>query len=360
MTAKTTPTPFSSSDHPHLRYNPLKGEWVLVSPNRLRRPWMGQIENIDEDYVPEFDPMNPLCPTVTRRNGETNPDYQSTFTFKNDYPALLEKTPAPEKNEHPLFQMKHAVGVCKVMCYHPKSTMTMAVLTVREILNIIDGWIKETEELGKKYVWVQIFENRGSIMGCSNPHPHCQIWASGFLPNEARLKDYHQLEYYKKYGKPMLLDYLELELQLKKRVVIENEDWVVVVPFWALWPFETMVIPKTHIKRFSDLGPEDPKRNSLAVIIKRLVTKYDNLFKCTFPYTMGWHGAPTGPRYKEESTHWVFHGVYYPPLLRSSTIKKFMVGYEMLAQGQRDFTAEYAAEKLKASPEIHFSSGTEV
>ncbi|KAK6631668.1 hypothetical protein RUM43_013732 [Polyplax serrata] len=348
MSGESKKSSFVATEHPHVRYNPLKGEWILVSPNRMRRPWLGQIESYAEDPVPEFDPENPLCPGVKRGNGEVNPEYSGCFIFNNDFPALMECVTEKEEGNDPLFKIKPAVGVCKVMCFHPKSNVTLAQCTVKEIKNIIKNWVELTEELGRKYVWVQIFENRGAIMGCSNPHPHCQIWASAFMPNEARVKDFFQMEYYKKHGKPLLLDYVERELQKRERIVLENDDWVVLVPYWALWPFETMILPKTHIKRFSDLQPENPKIHTLAVIMKKLVLAYDNVFKCTFPYTMGWHGAPTGKKFQEESTHWVFHGVYYPPLLRSQTIKKFMVGYEMLAQGQRDMTPEMAAAKLRS------------
>lgn len=238
------------------------------------------------------------------------------------------------------------------MCFHPKSDVTLPLMTVPEIREVIDRWIEELAELGNKYIWVQIFENKGAIMGCSNPHPHCQIWASSFLPNEPRIKEHYQLEYYKQFKRPLLMDYVAKELEKKERIVTENADWVVVVPYWAVWPYETMLLPKTHLKRFTDLNSN--QRDSLAAIIKVLTSKYDNLFNTSFPYSMGWHGAPTGPKLQEDVSHWVFHGIYYPPLLRSATVKKFMVGYEMLAQSQRDLTQEQAAEQLRNLSDIHY------
>ncbi|XP_047102724.1 probable galactose-1-phosphate uridylyltransferase isoform X2 [Schistocerca piceifrons] len=317
----------------------------------MKRPWSGQIERPQEEEIPEHDPNNPLCPGVTRPNGQINPHYTSTFVFTNDFPALLENVPKPPESGDPLFQMKKAEGTCRVMCFHPKSNVTIPLMTEEEISTVIAGWIEQMNELGEKYAWVQVFENKGSIMGCSNPHPHCQIWASSFLPNEARIKDMHQRKYYEKFGNPMLLDYLKKELQKQVRVVIENSDWVVLVPYWAVWPFETMILPRTHIKQMTDLTQYEIE--SLASIMKRLTTRYDNLFQTSFPYSMGWHGAPTGP-YKDNGDHWLFHGIYYPPLLRSATVKKFMVGYEMLAQCQRDLTPEQAAERLRNLSEIHY------
>lgn len=342
---------FNAEDHQHMRYNPLKDEWVLVSPHRMKRPWSGQVEHVQEEEIPEHDPHNPLCPGVTRPNGQINPHYTSTFVFTNDFPALLEDVPEPPESGDPLFQMKKAEGTCRVMCFHPKSNVTIPLMTEEEIITVIMRWVEQINELGEKYAWVQIFENKGSIMGCSNPHPHCQIWASSFLPNEARIKDMHQRKYYEKFGHPMLLNYVKKEIQNKVRVVIENNDWVVLVPYWAVWPFETMVLPRNHIKRMTDLTQEEIA--SLASIMKRLTTRYDNLFHTSFPYSMGWHGAPTGP-YRDDGSHWVFHGIYYPPLLRSATVKKFMVGYEMLAQCQRDLTPEQAAERLRSLSETHY------
>ncbi|XP_004922278.1 probable galactose-1-phosphate uridylyltransferase [Bombyx mori] len=336
---------FKSTEHQHIRYNPLKDEWVLVSPHRCLRPWSGQTEAAPEDQPP--DPNNPLRAGALRSSGKRNPDYTSTYVFPNDFPALLEDVPEPPEPEHPLFQSAPAKGTCRVMCFHPDSTMTIPLMKVEEIEEVIDEWINQLNELGQRYTWVQIFENKGAIMGCSNPHPHCQIWASSFLPNEPRIKDRCQSEYYAKYGNSLLVDYLKQELKLKERIVLKNSEWVAIVPYWAVWPYETMLLPLNGApQRLTDLNPAQKK--GLAEIMKQLNTKYDNLFECSFPYSMGWHGAPTGPgTTRGDSPHWLLHALYLPPLLRSATIKKFMVGFEMLAQTQRDLTPEQAAKRLR-------------
>lgn len=331
----------------------MKGEWILVSPHRALRPWSGQVEKTSEQTVPRYDPTNPLCPGVTRASGLVTPDYKSTYVFTNDFPALLEDGPEAPPSDDPLFQTRTAKGTCKVMCYHPHSDVYLTSLKIDDVVAIIDEWMKQTKELGKKYKWVQLFENRGAMMGCSNPHPHCQIWASSFLPNEPYLKDLHQLEYFKKFGKPLLQDYLQKELKKRERIVWDNNDWAIVVPYWALWPFETMILPKQQIQRFTDLNQQ--QKLSLAETLQILVAKYDNLFKCNFPYSMGWHGAPTGPDTNENQPHWTFHACYFPPLLRSATVKKFMVGYELLAQAQRDLTPEKAADMLRQQCDKRFS-----
>ncbi|CAH1161421.1 unnamed protein product [Phyllotreta striolata] len=343
---------FNRDEHQHLRYNPLRDEWILVSPHRSLRPWSGQVEPAPTEDVPKFDPNNPLCPGVTRPNGMVNPDYESTYVFTNDFPALLEEGPSPEPSDDPLFQMQAAKGTCRVICYHPHSNVYYTNLTDQQVVTIIDEWINQLKELGQKYRWVQIFENRGQMMGCSNPHPHCQIWASTFLPNEAKIKDANLRRFYEKYNKPLLIDYVEKELVKKERIVYENEYWVVVVPYWAVWPFETMVLPKKQIERFTDMCCIGKK--TLATTLKVLVAKYDNIFKCKFPYSMGWHGAPTGEDLCTPQPHWTFHGIFLPPLLRSATVKKFMVGYELLAQSQRDLTPEKAADILRSQPNERF------
>ncbi|XP_074922917.1 galactose-1-phosphate uridylyltransferase isoform X3 [Chelonoidis abingdonii] len=226
----------------------------------------------------------------------------------------------------------------KVMCFHPWSDLTLPLMSLAEIRAVIDKWVELTVELGASYPWVQIFENKGAMMGCSNPHPHCQVWASNFLPNEAQLEDRTQRQHLQERGVPLLLEYARLEAQRKERLVVENADWLVVVPYWAVWPFQTLLLPRRHVCRLQELS--DSEKDSLASIMKRLLTKYDNLFEVSFPYSMGWHGAPTGPRLGADCGHWQLHAHYYPPLLRSAAVRKFMVGYEMLAQAQRDLTPE--------------------
>lgn len=310
------------------------------------------MENAAEESVSEYDPTNPLCPGVKRASGIVTPEYKSTYVFTNDFPALLEDIPEPPKLDDELFQAKSARGTCKVICFHPRSNVYLHSMTHEEVYNVIEEWIKQIDELGKRYNWVQIFENRGSMMGCSNSHPHCQVWASNFMPNEAKLKDDSQKKYYAKHQKPLLQDYVKKELLKQERIVYENEEWVILVPYWAIWPFETMILPKKQITRFTETNLN--QRQLLVDTLKILISKYDNLFKCTFPYSMGWHGAPTGEFLSEPQQHWTFHGLYYPPLLRSASVKKFMVGYELFAQAQRDLTPEKAAFMLREQDDVHF------
>jgi len=272
--------------------------------------------------------------------------------FENDFPALLENVKQEEYTGTQYFQKQSVSGICRVICFSPKHNLTLARMSEKEIEKVIETWTEQVEELGTKYRWVQIFENRGAIMGSSNPHPHGQVWATSWLPNEPNKEDMRQSEYFRENKSPLLLDYIREEKKENKRIVIENKDWVIVVPFWAVWPFETLIVPKRHVLRLTELNTME--KYSLAKIIKKLLISYDKLFNISFPYSMGWHGAPNVLQSESESIigrteaypYWQLHAHYYPPLLRSATIKKFLVGFEMLAEAQRDITAEEAANHL--------------
>ena len=343
--------PVDFSQIPHRRFNPLTGEWILVSPHRTERPWHGSQEPVASEKRPEYDPECYLCPGNRRASGTVNPLYTSTYVFTNDFPALFPDTPHRRRNVRKYIRDESVSGTCRVICFSPRHDLTLAEMAVEEIRDVITVWAEQTKELGEKFSWVQIFENKGAMMGCSNPHPHGQIWAVNCLPNEPYKENRRQSAYFKQNKSVLLTDYLDYELESRERVVLENENWLAVVPFWAIWPFEILLLPRRPILRLPDLTPAE--RNSLALILKSLLTKYDNLFQSSFPYTMGWHGAPTMPG---NFDYWQLHAHFYPPLLRSSSVKKFLVGYEMLAEAQRDLTPEVASRTLRETSEIHYKS----
>jgi UDPglucose--hexose-1-phosphate uridylyltransferase len=318
----------------------------------MKRPWQGQVEKAPPETRPSYDPDCYLCPGNSRAGGASNPDYKSTFVFTNDFAALLPETPPAESPDHPLFQNQSVQGTCRVICFSPRHDLTLPEMPIEAIGNVVEVWCQQSEELGKKYRWVQVFENKGSMMGCSNPHPHGQIWAGDWLPNEPQKEDHHQRAYLQKHDAVLLLDYVREEVQRSERIVVENPSWLAIVPYWALWPFETILLPREHTLRLPDLSPS--QRQDLASILKQLLIRYDNLFETSFPYSMGWHGAPFNDG---DNGHWQLHAHFYPPLLRSATVKKFMVGYEMLAEAQRDLTAEQAAQRLRSLPEKHYKAG---
>ena len=342
---------FNIEDFPHQRLNPLTGDWVLVSPHRAKRPWQGQVEKTVQDERPSYDPGCYLCARNERAGGKTNPDYKGTFVFTNDFSALLTDTPNGKINEGSLFQAKSESGICKVICFSENHSLTVPEMEVEDIRKVVDVWCGQFSELSKNPMisYVQIFENKGAIMGCSNPHPHGQIWSSSSVPVEPAKESKTQKDYYLKNGKTLLGDYLNAELEKQVRILAENEHFVALVPFWATWPYETMIISKRAVQNILQLTDEE--RTGLADIYKKLTVMYDNLFEVSFAYSAGLHQAPCdGKDYPE----WHLHMHFYPPLLRSATVKKFMVGYEMLATPQRDITAEQAAQRLRDLPKRHY------
>lgn len=331
------------SEHPHRRKNLLTGEWIQVSPHRAKRPWQGQEEETPGANKPEYDPTCYLCPGNGRAGGAENPDYKSTFVFTNDFSALKPDTPSEVYNNSDLLIAKGEKGLCRVICFSPRHDLTLPQMEVSQIREVVDLWCKEYKELGSKEFinYVQIFENKGEVMGCSNPHPHGQIWAQETIPDEPAKELVQFDKYFIKHGSTLLDDYLKLELKLDERVVVQNDDFAVIVPFWAFWPFETLLISKRPFARFTDM--RENEKDSLASIIRKITIKYDNIFNVSFPYSAGFHPAPTdGKAYPG----WHFHMHFYPPLLRSATVKKFRVGYEMLGSPQRDITPEASAGRL--------------
>ncbi len=336
------------SGHPHRRLNALNGEWVLVSPHRVHRPWQGQLEHVFDDVPSAYDPRCYLCPGNQRAEGKRNPAYDSTFVFTNDFAALLPEA-APTTTNSALLRAEGVRGTSRVLCFSPRHDLTLPEMSLTEIGAVIELWCAQSAELGRAYRWVQVFENKGEVMGCSNPHPHGQIWALDGLPTEPAAEDARQRAYWQENGRTLLQDYLELELKTGERVVVQDDHWVALVPFWATWPFEILLLPRAPVLRLPDL--DTAQRAALANMLKRLLARYDNLFETSFPYSMGWHGAP----FEEgDQHHWQLHAHFYPPLLRSASVKKFMVGFELLGEAQRDLTPEVAAERLRSLSDIHF------
>lgn len=336
--------------HPHRRRNPLSGEWVLVSPHRTARPWLGQVEQAPAAPDQTYDPECYLCPGNTRAGGERNPIYAETFSFTNDYSALLPDTPPQSMDKRSLLVAETEPGVCRVVCFSPRHDLTLPRMSIEEIRGVVDAWCAEYQTLLARpsIGYVQIFENRGAQMGASNPHPHCQIWATETVPNEIGKEDQTQKQYQQVHGTCLLCDYLDLE-KAGPRLVYENPAFAVVVPFWAVWPFETLLISKPHIASMDQLTGDS--RTHLADALKQITTRYDNLFNAPFPYSMGFHQEP---KQEDGTGAWHLHAHFYPPLLRSATVRKFMVGYELLAMPQRDLTPEWAAERLKSLPSVHY------
>ncbi|MEO6549271.1 MAG: UDP-glucose--hexose-1-phosphate uridylyltransferase [Ferruginibacter sp.] len=342
---------FDVKEHSHTRLNILTGDWILVSPHRTKRPWQGKSETVPEDDRPRYDPKCYLCPGNVRADGSVNPVYTTSFVFTNDYSALLEDSPDGSIDIEGLLKAGSEKGICRVMSFSPDHSLTLPVLTVEAIEDVIELWTKEFETLAANpfIKHIQIFENKGEIMGCSNPHPHGQIWSQSSLPLEIVKETNQQKKYFEEKGRSLLADYIAVEIQQKERIVLENEHFIALVPFWAVWPYETIIISKRHVQTLLQFTAEE--RTAYAQILKKLTAKYDNLFQISFPYSAGIHQAPVNDG---DHPEWHWHMHFYPPLLRSATVKKFMVGYEMLANPQRDITPEWAAEKLRGLSEVHY------
>jgi UDPglucose--hexose-1-phosphate uridylyltransferase len=332
--------------YPHRRWNPLRRSWVMVSPHRTQRPWQGEVSKTAAPASLTYDPECYLCPGNKRAGGEVNPPYDGVFSFVNDYAAVLPIPPARvDATDSPLLAAEPVQGICKVLCFHPDHSLTLAKMQRPDIRRVVDAWASETEEISA-IDWIhhiQIFENRGAMMGASNPHPHCQIWATSHIPDEPALETEAQQAYIAEKGSCLLCDYLAAERASGDRVIVENDHFTAIVPWWAVWPFETMILSRRHLGMLPQLTGDE--RDSLADILKRLTTRYDNLFDVSFPYTMGFHQSPVDGNAHPE---WHFHAHFYPPLLRSATVRKFMVGFEMLGMPQRDITPEDAAARLRA------------
>ncbi len=339
------------SEQPHRRFNPLKNEWVLVSPHRAKRPWQGQQDTPDNKVRPQHDPDCYLCAGNERAGGLHNPDYKHVFIFDNDFAALMPGEGCVVDNRNPLFCAAPANGTCRVICFSPDHGKTLPELAADDIRMVIDNWAAQESELSVNHAYVQIFENKGAMMGCSSPHPHGQIWATDYVPAEPAREDEAQAKWFAEKQSAMLLTYAEQEAEDGARTVACNDNWIAVVPYWASWPYEILLLPRFAVQSLAALASE--QRGDLASMLKAVTTAYDNLFQTSFPYSMGWHGAPSAT---PDAPHWQLHAHFYPPLLRSASVRKFMVGYEMLAEAQRDLTPETAAEHLRSQSKIHYRS----
>ena len=330
-------------DYSHKRFNILTGEWVLVSPHRAKRPWQGQNEAVNNEKRPSYDESCYLCPGNTRINGEVNPEYTDVFVFTNDFAALQNDSPTFNVNDG-LLKAQSETGICKVICFSPDHSKSLADMSASEIQKVVFTWQKEFKELSEnpKINYVQIFENKGAVMGCSNPHPHGQIWSQSSLPNEVYKKNTQQLNYYNNKNSSLLGDYLTQELEKNERIIFENDGFVVLVPFWAIWPFEAMIVPKKQQANILEMTEEETLQYGEAIAV--LTKAYDQIFNTSFPYSSGIHQAPTDGN---ANKHWHWHMSFYPPLLRSASVKKFMVGYEMFGTPQRDITPEQAVKMIK-------------
>ena len=343
---------FDLTAHPHTRLNILTGEWVLVSPHRSKRPWQGKVEAPALAQRPAYVEDCYLCPGNTRADGTKNTQYDGPIAFTNDFSALLADTPKGEVDEDELLIARSQKGICRVICFSPRHDLTLPEMELPDIRKVVDLWQTELEALvAVPFVkYIQIFENKGEIMGCSNPHPHGQIWASEDVPMELEKETRQQRKYFEQHGRSLLTAYLEKELKENERIIAENEHFVALVPFWAVWPYEAMIISRRHVQSLLQFTPAE--RDGLAAILKDLTTRYDNLFETSFPYSAGMHQMPFNDGDSHPEWHWHMH--FYPPLLRSATVKKFMVGYEMLAHPQRDITPEFAAARLRDLPVVHY------
>jgi UDPglucose--hexose-1-phosphate uridylyltransferase len=339
---------FDAAKHPHRRFNPLMRQWILVSPHRTLRPWQGQVETTTKAAGIQYDPACYMCPGNQRSTGHVNPKYSNVFVFDNDFPALLPEGEYATMNEKDLLIAETETGICRVLCFSPQHDLTLSMMRPSDIRAVVDCWCEQFQELGShpNIRYVQIFENRGSMMGASNPHPHCQIWSSAVVPDIPIIEKESQRVYREVKGSCLLCDYFELESSAEARTVVQNEHFLAVVPYWAVWPFETMILSKRHVGAMHEF--DSAERDSLSDMLKRLTSRYDNLFQTSFPYSMGFHQRPTDGGAHSD---WHFHAHFFPPLLRSATVRKFMVGFELLGMPQRDISAETSAQSLRAVPD---------